>query len=398
MTTKSSDQIRSNPHSQVVHRIGCFSTSRADAGIYQPLLQALAAERDWEVFCFAGGTHLSDSFGHTIDELQKLQRVRVIPVEHHMPGDRPEDVAASAGQATVQFARALSQTKPDLVFVLGDRTEMLAATLAALIHRLPIAHLHGGERTEGAYDDQCRHAISKLAHLHFPSHPEYAARLRALGEEPWRIHTVGSLALDALKNFEPEPVEQLSQAVGLDFTEPTFLVVFHPETLSEAPPEAQVVQLIKALRCVDANLLILGSNADVGHSEFDRSLRDFAQARTNAMFVPSLSPNRFYNCMANARLMVGNSSAGIIEAASFKLPVVNIGHRQAGRIHPANVINTPVLSDAIGESIVRAGETTFKSQLVDLGNPYGNGRTANRIVDVLKNCPDSQTLLKKRDG
>ncbi|MCG8407121.1 MAG: UDP-N-acetylglucosamine 2-epimerase [Phycisphaerales bacterium] len=396
MTTSSSDCRGSHPFSRsAIRRIGCISTSRADAGIYQPLLRALAGEEDRQVFCFAGGTHLSDDFGHTIGELRQLDHVEIIPVEHYRPGDRPEDVAASAGHAVIQFADALAKTKLDLIFVLGDRTEMLAAALAALIHRIPIAHLHGGERTAGAYDDQCRHAITKLAHVHFPSLSEYAARLRSLGEEPWRIHTVGALALDAIKDFKPEPATRLSQVTGVDFTGPTFLVVFHPETLAEAPPEAQVKELVDALRQVDANVLILGANADVGRAAVDRSLRDFARDRQNVRLLPSLPAAHFYSCMAHASLMIGNSSAGIIEAASFKIPVVNIGGRQTGRVHPENVINTSTSSDSIREGVKLASAASFKSKLMRLANPYGDGRAVDRILGVLQNVPDRQALLRK---
>jgi UDP-hydrolysing UDP-N-acetyl-D-glucosamine 2-epimerase len=206
-------------------RIGCITTGRADMGIYRPLLVALAQSDDFNAVCLAGGTHFAEEFGRTIEQVSAIKNVAVIEVDHFTTGDSPREIATTAGRAIVEFSNALAANPLDLVFVLGDRTEMLAACLAALIHKIPIAHLHGGDLTEGAYDEQCRHAITKLAHIHFSALSEHAARIEQRGEERWRIHNVGALALDALKDFAPETVAELQSALGIDFLQPTIVLL-----------------------------------------------------------------------------------------------------------------------------------------------------------------------------
>lgn len=386
----------SKPTGHEQRHIGCISTSRADAGIYQSLFNTLAKKTQWRTTCFAGGTHLSAEFGGTLDALQSVEGIEVIPVDHLVPGDGPEQVAETAGRATIAFSKAIARANLHLLFVLGDRTEMLAAALSAVIHGVPIAHLHGGERTEGAYDDVCRHAITKMAHLHFPALPQYADRIREMGEEDWRIHPVGALALDGLKDFQPEPVSKLSAALDLDFSEQTLVLAYHPETLAMQSPEAQIQQVLAALREFDVNLLILGTNADVGHGTIERALRDFAAEQPRARFIPSLTQPQFWSCLHHANLLIGNSSAGIIEAASFHLPVVNIGRRQAGRIRLPNILDTPLDKAKMIEAIRRATSQEFKESLAGLVNPCSKAGGASQVVKILGNLPSREVLLKKQ--
>ncbi len=381
--------------SRAIRRIGYVSTGRADAGIYQPLAEALARQGRWEVTCFAGGTHLSPRFGRTIDALQPLDGVRVVPVDHLCEGDGPCDVAETAGRATTEFSRAFAAANLDLLFVLGDRTEMLAAALAAVIHRIPIAHVHGGELTLGAYDNQCRHALTKLSHLHLASLPEYAQRIAAMGEEPWRIHTVGALALDALNGFEPEGAEALSQSLGCDFSQPTYIAALHAETLSGLSPSEQAAGLLDALGRTDANLLFVGTNADVGRDAISDAVQRFVADRPGTATAISMPHARFWSCLSHAQLMIGNSSAGIIEAASFKLPVVNIGDRQAGRVRPANVIDTSWKPGDITAAIDRSTSPAFRDAIANLANPYSSGQAAQRIIAALQTLPGHRKLLLK---
>lgn len=329
-------------------------------------------------------------------ELDRIPGVSVLPVDHLAEGDGPTEVSATAGRATVEFSRALSEAEIDLVFVLGDRTEMLGAALAATIHKVPIAHLHGGDLTQGAYDDSCRHAITKLSHLHFPALPQHAERIRAMGEESWRIHLAGAPALDALRNFEPEPQDELQSELGLDLTRPFAILAFHPETLSETPPREQIAEVLAALRSLEDNLLVIGPNADVGHLEIASALREFVSSRPGDVMVPSLPQRRFWSCMSKARLLVGNSSAGILEAASFGLPVVDIGDRQCGRLRPANVINAPANRAEISSALESALRPDFKMALAGLVNPYGDGQAAGRIVAALIGLPERERVLRKQ--
>lgn len=380
---------------QLMH-LACISTSRADAGIYEPLIAALSEAERYSIECLIGGTHLCESFGSTKGHFPSLPRVRCSPVDHFVAGDAPRQVADTAGRAILAFSAALAAAQPELVFVLGDRIEMLAAAMAAIIHRIPIAHLHGGDITEGAYDDQCRHAITKLAHVHFPALPEHAARIAAMGEEAWRIHPVGAPALDGLRRFTPIPIEALTSQVGLDFARPTAVVVFHPETLANTPPEAQVGELAAAIVPLDMNLLIIGPNADVGRQAIADTWGRLAAARTGVVVAPSLTRDQFWSCLSHAALMIGNSSAGIIEAPSFKLPVVNIGDRQAGRVRAANVIDAAPERAAIRHAMTRAMDAGFRASLSETGNPYGDGHASRRIVEVIDKLPGHEALLKKK--
>ncbi len=379
-----------------IRRIGVVSTGRADAGIYRPLLTALAGTGLYDVLCFAGGTHLESEFGRTLDDLADLQGVELIAVQHFVPGDEPAQVAATAGRAVEAFSQAFARASPDLVFVLGDRTEMLAAALAALIHRIPIAHLHGGETTEGAYDNQCRHAITKLAHLHFPAIQPCAERIVSMGEAPWRVRTVGALALDALCVFRPQPRSDLLAGLGLDPSMPMIVVAYHPETLAAEPPAKQIAELLAAIEPLDAGFLLIRPNADVGHRAVAEAVDFFAVSRPRAVVVRSLSQATYWSCLSHAQLLVGNSSAGILEAASFRLPVVNVGDRQRGRCRASNVLDVRCRRENIRDGVRKAVDPTFRQSLQSLANPYGDGHAAERILAALRELPSRQDLLTKR--
>lgn len=378
-----------------LHRIACISTSRSDAGIYEPLLTALSEVEPLDITLLAGGTHLSDLHGHTLDDLPAIPRVRIHPVAHQATGDDPCSVAETAGRAVIEFARALEEAAPDLVFVLGDRTEMLAASLAAQIRGVPIAHLHGGDTTEGAYDDACRHAITKLSHLHLPALPEHARRIASMAEAPWRIHCVGAPALDALRRFRPLSRGELGRRLGLDLSRPMAVVIFHPETITTLTPERQIEELLAALEGSPLKLLIIGPNADVGRDAIADAWCGFVRRRPDAVVAASLAREMFWSCLAHAAVLIGNSSAGLIEAASFRLPVVNIGNRQQGRLRPANVIDAPLDRSAVGGAIRTALDPSFRVTLAGMTNPYGDGHAAERIVHVLARLPDRQRLLRK---
>jgi len=367
-------------------RIACLSTSRADAGIYRPLLRALARDEQFEPWVLASHNP------HSFSDLHRVQTITVGCVE---AGDGASAVAAATGSAVGAFAEALTKSQPDLVFVLGDRTEMLAAALAATICTLPIAHLHGGDATLGAYDDVCRHSITKLAHCHFPATTGHARVIHALGEAPDRIHTVGALAIDELTQFRPEPVTECSAAVGLNLALPTILVAFHPETVSDLPVSGQIKRLIEALHAWDGQILWFEPNADVGHAEIRSAVSAFAKLRRDLARVTSISQARFWSCLTHCRAMVGNSSAGLIEAASLRRPVVNVGCRQEGRIRPANVIDAEFDAAKIAAAIERATSDAFTASLRNMVNPYGDGNAAPRILAALAGLPDRMGLLRK---
>lgn len=376
-------------------KIAVATTSRADYGIYRPLLEALRASgRTIELI--VGGTHPVRRFGHTLDEIRADGFGAIHVVEHLAGGDRAVDSAESCGAAVTGFARALDQCRADLMFVLGDRHEMLAAGLAGAILKTPIAHLHGGDVTEGVTDDQFRHALTKLSHVHFPAIEPHGQRLRAMGEEAWRVYVVGSLALDQFAAFVPLALESLARGAGLDPAVPCVVLVFHPETLGAVSPADAFERVAAGMRDFDGNLVLVGSNADEGHVGLSAAVRAWAAARPRTAWIASLSQREYWSWLSHARALVGNSSSGLIEAPTLGLPVVNVGDRQKGRVRAANVIDAPCETAAIAVALRRALSDEFRCGLAGLVNPYGDGRTAARVLSVLDGLPPREQLLRKR--
>lgn len=378
-----------------IRRVACISTSRADSGIYRSLWRALI-DHGYDTTCLAGGTHLDSQSGRTLGDLVAVDGLRVVPVAHAVGDGTAAGVAAAAGEAMGAFGRAIDQHRPDLVFVLGDRLEMLAAGLSAAAARVPIAHLHGGERTAGAYDDRCRDAMTMMSALHFVAMPAYASRIRSMVADASHVFAVGALAIDLLTGFRPLSVEATSRAVGLDLAAPTLLVLFHPETLASISAETQGRIVAEALRRVEMQLLVFGVNADVGSDAVGRAMASISKSRGGVATMASAPPEVFHSCMAHARAMVGNSSSGIIEAPSFGLPVVNIGNRQGGRLRAKNVVDTPFDGASIVEAIRRVTTTSCRSALEGMDNPFGDGRASERICSILRGKPIA--MFESTDG
>lgn len=379
-----------------IRSVGVVTTTRADYGIYRPLLRALAAAPQLRTIRFAGGTHLRADFGNTIAEVQRDPFGPVIEVDYLVPGDDAAAIAASGGAALAHFGRAFAANPVDLLFLLGDRYEMLSAATAAMLHRIPIAHLHGGDITAGSLDDSIRNAVTKLAALHFPALPQHADRIKNMGEAPWRIHVTGALALDELASFKPEPADVLSAALELDPRRPTAVLCLHPETLDSVSPAGQFRAIAEALSDFPGNILVIGSNADEGHLALRREIERLAGSRPATRLALSIPQPRFWSCLHHAALLIGNSSAGIIEAASLRLPVINVGRRQSGRLHGENVLDVPEWNAAkIAAAIRRATAPDFRASLANLKNPWGDGHAAERVMSALRTIPDRPSLLSK---
>lgn len=379
-----------------IRSVGIVTTTRADYGIYRPLLRALAASGRYALTRFAGGTHLRSEFGATLGEISRDPLGAIVEVDYLVPGDNAAAIAASGGAALAKFGRALADQPVDLLFLLGDRYEMLPAATAALLNRIPIAHLHGGDITAGSLDDAIRNAITKLSAVHFPALPQHAERIARMGEAQWRIHVTGALALDELAAFRPEPVDAISSALELDLRQPTAILCLHPETVETAAAAGQFRAVADALREFAGNMIVIGSNADEGHLRLRSELERFVASRPNARLAVSMPQSRFWSCLRHAAIFVGNSSAGIIEAASLKLPVVNVGLRQSGRLHAENVIDVPEWDAAkIGSAVRRGTSPEFRASLANLKNPWGDGHAAERIVAAMHTLPDKSRLLGK---
>lgn len=377
--------------------IGVVTGSRADYGIYQPLLRAIAADPALRLRLYVTGMHLSPAHGLTVAMVEQDGFPIAERIETLTGADGPGDIAQAIGRGVLGFAQAFGRGRPDLLVVLGDRFEMYAAALAALPFQIPCAHLHGGELTEGAIDDALRHSLTKLSHLHFVSTETYARRVRQLGEEAWRVTVSGALALDALHTMPLLTRAELEERFGLDLARPPLLVTFHPVTLEHRQAGAQTDELLAALAEAALPVVLTAPNADTHSSHVRRAIEDFVRRHDDARLVESFGAHGYFSMMALAAAMVGNSSSGIIEAASFKLPVVNIGTRQGGRVRGKNVIDTGGARAEVLAAIRRAVEPAFRAALVDLKNPYSTGEpAAEKVVRRLREIPLDDRLLRKR--
>ena len=377
--------------------IAVVSVSRSDWGHLVPVLEAIHEAPDLDLRLFVAGMHLSADFGSTAGSIEALGWQIAERVAMLEPGDTPEAIAASTGRGVVGFASAYARQRPDLLVVLGDRFEMLAAAVAALPFALPVAHIHGGEASEGAMDNQIRHAITKLAHLHFASAPEHGRRIAAMGEEDWRIHVVGAPGLDRLHTVGLLPRDEVAAALALPPERPWLLVTFHPVTLEHEDTARHVDELLAALEAVEATLVMTYPNADTAGRTIVERVEDFAARTPRARLFRNLGDRLYLSLLKHADAMVGNSSSGLIEAPSFALPVVNVGSRQRGRLRGGNVVDVPPRRDDIVRGIRTALAPDLRRRLDGQPNPYGDGRAAQRIVTVLREVTLDARLIQKRE-
>lgn len=379
-----------------MRRIGVVTTSRADYGIYRPLLRGILAQPDMELQLIVSGMHLSPRCGLTVAEIE----AEGLPIAARAPtileDDSPLGVARSLGLAVEGLAPVLAELRPDLLLVLGDRFEMFAAACAAAPLTIPLGHLHGGELTRGALDDSFRHAMTKLSHLHFVSTREYARRVIQMGEEPWRVTVCGALGLVNLTALELLERPALEARLGLALSPAPLLVTFHPETLTGQPPLAQAGELLAALERVDRPLVFSLPNADAGGAALGLRLKEFVARHPRAVLADNLGTQVYFSLMAQAAAMVGNSSSGVIEAPSFRLPVVNIGARQEGRIRSANVIDVACRRQDIARGVARACSPDFRQGLRDLVNPYFQPDPVGAVLARLGAVDLGPGLLGKR--
>lgn len=376
--------------------VAVVTVSRSDWGHILPVLEAIRATADLDLRILAGGMHTAPRFGRTADEIERSGW----PLAERLPflddNDTPAGIAASIGRGVAAFAGAFARQRPDLVVVLGDRFEMLAAASATLPFALPLAHVHGGEVSEGAMDNQIRHAITKLAHVHFASARQHAERIAAMGEEPWRIHDVGAPGLDRIRTMPRLGREALAARLGIPRDDRWVAVTLHPVTLEYGDTAAHADELVAALEKVDATLVLTYPNADTAGRLIIERLEDFAARTPRARLLPTLGDQGYLSLLACADAIVGNSSSALIEAPSFELPAVNIGARQRGRLRGPNVIDVAPHRDEIIAGVERALDPAFRAALRGVPNPYGDGHAAPRIVRVLRELTLDARLLQKR--
>lgn len=379
-----------------MRRIAVITSTRADYGLLYWLLRAIDAADDLALQLIVTGTHLLPEFGQTEQQIADDGFTAAARIELPLAADSPLAIAEAMGAATAAFARAFDALAPDVVVILGDRFEMLSAATAAFTLRLPIAHIHGGEVTEGALDEGYRHAITKLSALHFTAAEPYRQRVIQLGELPERVFTVGAPGLDHLLRTETLPLAELEAFLGLSLAQPTALVTFHPATLDVSDAADQCAALLAALAVFSEwQFVLTRPNADAGGRAIFPLLDAFAaKDPVRRRVFASLGQARYLSLLRQVPVVIGNSSSGIIEAPSFGAATVNVGDRQRGRLRAASVIDCPIETDAIVRAIRQAISAEFQAQLPAVKNPYGAGDAAGRMTQILRTVPLAPLLRK----
>ncbi|MGA7851810.1 MAG: UDP-N-acetylglucosamine 2-epimerase [Candidatus Acidiferrales bacterium] len=376
-------------------RIAVITSSRADySHLYWPL-RDLSDNETVDLKIIVLGSHLSPEFGNTVQEIVDDGFQIDSRVECLLSSDSDVGMAKTIGIATLSLADLFGQMRPDLLLLIADRYEMLAPASVALALRIPIAHIEGGEVSEGAIDDAVRNALTKLSHIHFTSTHAARQRVIAMGEEEWRVHRVGAPSLDHLRRRTLLSREQVEERLALNLGTPTILVVYHPMTIARDTLE-EVDALFAALDNLTDQILFCYPNADAGsRALIDRTKLFIAQRERGKLFT-NLDTMTYLSLLRHVDVLVGNSSSGIMEAASFSLPTVNVGLRQQGRERARNLLDADAHPSSILEAILTARTSEFRQSLLGMENPYGEGCASETIVRVLTTIPLSQELLMKR--
>jgi len=379
-----------------VNRKFCVVTgSRADYGLLRRVIGGIQSDPDLTLQLVVTGTHLSKDYGSTYEEIQ--QDGFEINGEIHTVGDSdsPAAIAESMGRGLTGFGSIFEKLKPDLLVVLGDRFEILAASAAALVSRIPVAHIHGGEITEGAYDDAIRHSITKMSNLHFVATEKCRKRVIQLGEDPNSVFLVGGLGVDAINNVELFTREELQVKLGMKFLDKSLLITFHPETLGGKDPAAEFKELLYALELLeDTTLLFTMPNADTGGKEIAKIIEKFVETNINAYYFKSLGQQKYLSTVAQVDGVIGNSSSGLLEVPSFKKGTINIGDRQKGREQAQSIINCNPERKKIGLALDKLYSPEFKLLSSRTINPYGAGGASEKIVLILREVALKKSLQK----
>ncbi len=377
--------------------IAVVTTSRADYNhLYWPL-EELAARPQVDLRLVVTGAQLSPEFGSAVTEIERDGFTVHERVECLLSSDTDVGMAKAIGVATLGFAEVLGRLRPDLLLLIADRYELLAPASVALALRIPIAHIEGGELSEGAIDDAVRNALTKLSHVHFTATESARRRVLAMGEEAWRVHRVGAPSLDHLRRRQPPGRGELEERLGLRLCAPTIIVVYHPLTLArDTLCEAEA--LFAALETLPQQVLFCFPNADAGSRALIARARAFCAQRPRAGLFVNLNPLDYWGLLGQVDLLLGNSSSGIMETAALELPAVNVGRRQEGRERAANLIDAEPDAAAILAAVARGLDPRFRESLAGIDNPYGDGHAAERIADILVHLPLGEKLLVKRAG
>ena len=376
-------------------KVCVITSTRADYGLLRWVMQGIKDDADFNLKIIATGMHLSPEFGLTYKAIEADGFEIDRKVEMLTSSDTPVGISKSMGLAMIGFSDALKELNPDLLVVLGDRFEIFAAVATAMVACIPVAHLHGGETTEGAFDEAFRHSITKMSQLHFVAADEYKQRVIQLGEQPKHVFLVGGLGVDNIKRLKLLGRNALEADLGFKFGQKNLLITFHPETLENVSAVIQMQVLLDALANLEDTVLIFTMpNADTDGRALIEMVNQFSSQHANAYAFTSLGQLRYLSCIAQVDAVVGNSSSGLTEVPSLKKGTINIGDRQRGRLQAASIINCEPQQESIADAIRILYSRKFQASLKEICNPYGEGGASAKIVDALK-ITNIQGIVKK---
>lgn len=368
-----------------MRKICVITGTRAEYGLLRWVMQGIKDDSELTLQVIATGMHLSPEFGLTYREIEQDGFQIDRKVEMLTSSDTPVGIAKSMGLGLIGFADALNELRSDLIVVLGDRFEIFAAVAAAQVARIPVAHLHGGEATEGAFDEAMRHSITKMSHLHFVAAEAYRQRVIQLGEQPERVFLVGGLGIDSIKRMKLLNREELESSLDFQLGQKSLLITFHPVTLEKATAAEQMTELLAALaELKNTQLIFTLPNADTDGRALIGMLEQFVAQHTNARVYSSLGQLRYLSCIAQVDGVVGNSSSGLAEVPSFRKGTINIGDRQRGRLQAASVINCEPHRRSIMDALDRLYSADFQAGLNQVCNPCGDGGASEKVVETIK--------------
>ena len=377
-------------------RICVVTGTRAEFGLLRWLMDVLAEDPAIELLCIATGSHLGEEHGSTIDEIVVSGHEVSESVPILTGGDSDRDIAAAFASGVTGIQNALERHRPDLVVLLGDRFETLAAATAALFCRIPIAHLHGGESTEGLIDEAVRHAVTKLSHLHFTAHETYRRRVMQLGEDPLRVWNVGALGAEAAIRTVQLDDDALAARLGVPLPDEVIVITVHPLTLDPGQDGPTIDAVLTALQDESQALLAFTlPNADHNHRLIRERILGFVAKRENAVAVPSLGQQAYISLMRRSVAVLGNSSSGILEAPTLRIPSIDVGDRQKGRIRSASVVHCEPVAERIRSALEWVSSTEFRATIERMSLPFGDGTTSKRVAQLLRDEHLSGILFKR---
>ena len=379
----------------MTRKICVVTGTRADYGLLYWLMKEIDLDSELKLQIIATGMHLSPEFGLTYKEIEKDFKIDK-KIEMLLSSDTSIGISKSMGLAQISFVEAYEELKPDIIVILGDRYEIFSAASAAMIARIPIAHLHGGETTEGAFDESIRHSITKMSHLHFTATQEYKNRVIQLGEHPSKVFNVGGMGIENIKRLKLLNKEEFEKSIEFKLNKKNILVTFHPVTLENSTAKEQFQELLDAIdELEDTNIIFTKANSDTNGRIINQMIDEYvAKNYHKSIGFISLGQQRYLSALQYVDAVVGNSSSGLLEAPSFKIGTINIGDRQKGRIKAESVINSEVNKTSILKSFSKLYSKAFQDLIEESKNPYGDGIASRKIIEIIKN-EDLRNILKK---